>query len=210
MNDEQRTGLIAAPTAYRPWFMVIISEFLPNPIGKDPIGESIELFNNGASAQNLTGWKIKDASGKAYVFNNTTLEPSAYVVLDYKTTKITLNNSDESLFLYDQTGKLVDRAEFSGSAAAGKSLVRQGNRFVFTSSPTPGKANIFEADKTSQANNSQLQKLETKPTPESNSYLLGNSSQFNFGNIFIGVALSLTLAILFVVVYNKLGLSEDI
>jgi hypothetical protein len=131
--------------------MVFINEFLPNPIGKDTEGEWVELFNNTQGTINLAGWQIKDASGKTFAFKNQQIGPSGYLVVNYKTTKIALNNNGETLFLYDQKGNLVDKAEYAGTAPEGKSLARQDKQFIFVAEPTPGKANIFKENASLQS-----------------------------------------------------------
>ena len=98
---------------------MIIQEFLPNPVGKDNDGEYIKLFNDGREAVNLSGWKIKDASGKTYSLNGKSIIGQGELILDYAATKISLNNNGETLFLYDSSGKLVDEVGYSGSAAEG-------------------------------------------------------------------------------------------
>jgi hypothetical protein len=127
---------------------MIISEFLPNPVGKDTDGEWIEFFNGGISLVDLRGWSVKDASGKTFKFiKETPVEPGGYFKLDYSQSKISINNSGEKFFLYDSSGKLADKAEYSGSAPEGSSLARRGDLFVFTESPTPSSVNIFSAKK---------------------------------------------------------------
>ena len=98
---------------------MIIQEFLPNPIGKDNDGEYIKLFNDGREAVNLSGWKIKDASGKIYLLNGKNIIGQGKLILDYATTKISLNNNGETLFLYDSSGELIDEVGYIGSAAEG-------------------------------------------------------------------------------------------
>ncbi len=130
--------------------MVLISEFLPNPAGKDADGEWIELFNAGAEPADLNGWFLKDASGKSFSLSGHRIAPADYLVLDSKTTKIGLNNGGETLLLY-QGSDLKDKAEFGGTAGEGMSVSRKigenglGGEAVFSSSPTPGRKNIFDA-----------------------------------------------------------------
>lgn len=191
--------------------MVFINEFLPNPIGKDPTGEWIELFNNGSETVDLAGWKLKDASGKAFNFANLSIGSNEYLIFDYKTTKISLNNSDESLFLYDNNGSLVDRAEFSGSAGAGKSLIQQGSQSVFTDRPTPGKPNVFEGEKLSELAQygNQNSRLEARSLTDSGSSFWGDKPQVNLSGLLIGLSASLILAIFFVIIYKKLDSFAD-
>jgi len=78
--------------------MVLIKEFFPNPAGKDTEGEWIKLFNNGDAGVDLAGWQIKDASGKAFIFSagadaNNIISAGGTLTLDYKITKISINNN---------------------------------------------------------------------------------------------------------------------
>ena len=118
-----------------------ISEFLPNPVGKDTVGEFIEVWNDGQSAVNLSGFVIKDKSGKLFRLSGE-LDPGDFKAIFYRESKLTLNNSDEALFLYDTAGRLVDTAEFAGSAIEGMSFARVGGVFAASAKPTPGEANI--------------------------------------------------------------------
>jgi hypothetical protein len=97
-----------------------IDSFLPNPIGKDTDGEWIKLFNDGNETINLAGWRLKDASGKTFIFKEQKIKAGEYLVLDYKTTKISLNNDGETLFLYNKNGDLVSQAGYDGVAEEGK------------------------------------------------------------------------------------------
>ncbi len=186
---------------------MIISEFLPNPAGKDADGEFIELFNNGGEPINLGSWKLKDASGKVFAFANQKIGAEEYLVLDYKTSKIPLNNNGEALFLYDNHGNLVDRAEYSGTAEAGKPLIRKDNRFVFTDKPTPGKANIFGAAEAENSASALPKNYESKSLGDgTNSASLINNNGFGVGNLAIGLVLALILSIVFAMIYRKINL----
>jgi hypothetical protein len=181
---------------------MFINEFLPNPIGKDTEGEWIELFNGGENAVNLNGWQIKDASGKTFFFKNK-IDPGEYLVFDYKTTKISLNNNTETLFLYDPKGNLIDKAEFAGAAPEGKSLIRQNGQFIFTDEPTPGKANKINSIATQKENlvsQDTFAKVSTGPLDRTN---------INLTNLFIGPCLALVLAFVFVFIIKKLNLLSE-
>jgi hypothetical protein len=184
--------------------MIIINEFLPNPVGKDADGEWIELFNNDLKPINLGNWKIKDASGKTFIFKgqflNKTISSGEYLILNYKTTKISLNNDAETLFLYDSGGNLVDKAEFSGSVPEGKSFGRSAGKFILTEKPTPASANIFE----------KLKPVSTASDFSSNNNLIANiGSPVNFSGIFMGFFICLALALLFIFISKKMELFSD-
>lgn len=120
--------------------MVLINEWLPNPIGSDADGEWIELWNGGEAAVNLRGWSLKTASGKKFVLGNREIGENDYLLLRRSESKLTLKNQDGAVILYDEAGRLAHEASFLGSAPEGKSISRVGEDFIF-SEPTPGKAN---------------------------------------------------------------------
>ncbi len=182
---------------------MVINEFLPNPVSKDADGEWIELFNNDSKPVNLGDGKIKDASTKTFIFKgqflSKTVSSGEYLILDYKTTKISLNNDAETLFLYDSSGNLVDKAEFSGGVPEGKSFGRSAGKFILTEKPTPGSANIFESPKSNSAT-----------SDFSSSNLIANiGSPVNFPGIFIGFFVSLALALLFIFISKKMELFSE-
>lgn len=96
---------------------MLIQEFLPNPIGKDTDGEYILLFNDSASAVSLDGWSLKDASGKVFKLSGK-LAANQPIKLDYATTKISLNNTEETIYLIDPAGKEIDQLT-SGNLSEG-------------------------------------------------------------------------------------------
>lgn len=179
---------------------MVINEFFPNPVGKDTDGEFIELFNNSQNEVSLAGWKIKDASGKTFILNQK-IPSGGYLVLNYKTTKISLNNDAETIFLYDSAGKLIDKVGFSGGSIEGKSYSRNvNNQFIFTS-PSPGKANVFENSI------SGLAAANANITLNSNSVINKNSLVLN--NLLIGFILAMILSFLSVILIKKLNLFSD-
>jgi len=103
---------------------MIIKEFLPNPVGSDKDGEYIKIFNDSDKAVNLAGWKISDAAKKTFSLSGT-LNPKEELVLPYTQTKISLNNSDETIFLTDSKGVLVDKLGYTGVAEEGKVVLHQ-------------------------------------------------------------------------------------
>jgi hypothetical protein len=124
--------------------MVYINEWLPNPAGTDATGEWVEFFNGGNVPVSLSGWTLQAGSKKVNLSG--TIGAGEYVVFKRTSTKLTLRNTDEKLFLYDASGRLVDESAFLGSATDGKSFSRidyNGNNvqhFVW-SDPTPGAQN---------------------------------------------------------------------
>lgn len=123
---------------------MIISEFLPNPEGNDALGEFVELENNDSEQISLLGYVLSDKSGKK-VWLSGSMQPGERRAFFRASSKLTLNNSDETIFLFGPDGQLIDSAEFFGAAAEGVSFVR-GERGVFIpgAKPTPGEVNLLE------------------------------------------------------------------
>ncbi|HNV97347.1 MAG TPA: lamin tail domain-containing protein [bacterium] len=96
---------------------IIINEFLPNPEGSDNT-EWIELKNISDNTINLENFYIKDASGKKYVFSlsdfdNLNLEGEDFFTIDYSVSDITLNNSSDSLYLFDKNDNKIFEISYS-------------------------------------------------------------------------------------------------
>jgi len=103
---------------------MIIKEFLPNPIGADKDGEYIKILNDADVAVNLSGWKISDASGKTFNLSGI-VKPKEEIKLLYSQTKIPLNNTGESVFLFNSKGILVDELSYTGTAEEGRVILKQ-------------------------------------------------------------------------------------
>ncbi len=126
--------------------MIFINEWLPNPVGVDTKGEFIELFNNGKTPIDLTGWSLIIKNGKHFLLSGHYLSAGSYLILPRAETKLTLKNADEQLSLYSANGTLIDQSNFSGAAPDGQSFNRinygsdESQHFAF-GVLTPGRAN---------------------------------------------------------------------
>ena len=116
--------------------MVFFYEVLPNPVGKDTGAEWIKLYNPTDEPINLSGWQIKDASAKTFIFKEKEITPNGFLTLSSEETKIILNNSGDSLFLYDQNNQLIDKASYDVSVAERDILHREGNSFILDQAQT--------------------------------------------------------------------------
>ncbi|MDD5431310.1 MAG: lamin tail domain-containing protein [Candidatus Pacebacteria bacterium] len=105
---------------------MIVKEFLPNPVGSDKEGEYIKIFNDGDKAVILNGWQLKDASGKTHKLSGT-LDAGREMSLLYSQTKIALNNNGETIYLYDNAGKLTDELGYTGMAEEGQLVKHMAN-----------------------------------------------------------------------------------
>lgn len=116
---------------------IVLNEFLPAPhptanglnFGNDasnmPLGEWIELYNMGTTSVDVNGWYMTDASGGVgnthAIINITNIAPANTVIppggwLVVYLNKPSLNNTDDSIFLYTSTSSgsvLVDTVSYT-------------------------------------------------------------------------------------------------
>ncbi len=127
---------------------VVLNEFLPNPDGVEygfdfgqdsddiPQGEWVELYNNDAKSHNLSGWYIRDNSNasdhKILITGlNTSHATSTISGKDWLVVyinKALLNNTSDTVRLFNQHDRLVDSHSYVG------------NEFCDLE-PTPGEEN---------------------------------------------------------------------
>ncbi len=124
--------------------MIQISEWLPNPAGRDaPQNEWVELYNSGGAAVNLSGWKLRTANGKTGALSGV-IQPGEYKVFTGAVTGLRLRNTDEKLTLINPAGQTMDESSYIGQAADGQSVNHEG-QISFWAAPTPGAANVSRA-----------------------------------------------------------------
>ncbi len=103
---------------------IVIKEFLADPTGPDTGAEYITLINTGDVVASLSGWSVRDKSGKSFNLSGYELPVGKQLRLFSSATKITLNNSDESVTLVDASGKVVDELALVGKATSGQPTMR--------------------------------------------------------------------------------------
>ncbi len=107
-------------------------ELYPNTTGNDKEEEFITVKNTGNTAMTLTGWMLKDASGKTYVFESATLAPNAMLKISAAQSGIALNNNKETVELFAPDQQLVDTITYE-KTIQGDTLIRSGNTWSWSS-----------------------------------------------------------------------------
>ena len=169
--------------------MVLINEWLPNPIGSDSSGEWIEILNSGGDKVNLSSLYLQNKKGQKY-FLKGELEEGGFLVLARKETRIVLTNQGEKISLYDAKNNLVHESGFLGEAPEGKSFSKASDHFVFLD-PTPGFPNGKEISLTAAA-------VYPIGTP-----LNVNLRAIDFWLMMLGAAVFLTALIIFILKSNE-------
>ncbi|MEK7627020.1 MAG: lamin tail domain-containing protein [Patescibacteria group bacterium] len=160
-SDEARAEIISGG--------IKISEFLPDPDGKDEEGEWIEIFNSSDYLADLGGWQLDDMAdggSKPWIFpEKTFISPKSYLVISRDISGIALNNDKDTARLIYPNGIVADEIVYEKSKE-GDSGVLMGGSFFWSKFPTPGATNILEAEVTKS--------LGAKPM---NSYFVENFSE---------------------------------
>jgi hypothetical protein len=100
----------------QPEATIRFNEILPNPKEDEEKNEYIELYNFGESSVDMSFWKIVDESLQEYIFpQNTLLSAGEYKVLSREEFLFALNNTKESLSLFDASGYPIDAVSWESS-----------------------------------------------------------------------------------------------
>ena len=125
---------------------LIISEFIPNPEGSDD-HEWIELYNNSDQDINLLGWQVDDQDGgsKPYIIQEELIIlANSFLLIPREQSKITLNNSEDSVRLLTPLGEVWQEVEYQGISEGQSQAWDFINQEWFVSDAiTPAETNIF-------------------------------------------------------------------
>lgn len=97
------------------WENIFISSVLPNT-SNDTLDEYIELTNYWVSDIYLSWFSIKDKSQKIYIFDNQVIHSQESKKFYRPETMILLNNTDEELWLYDNSWVEIDYFSYTTSS----------------------------------------------------------------------------------------------
>ncbi|MBU0981579.1 lamin tail domain-containing protein [Patescibacteria group bacterium] len=168
-TEETPQTTLTTPELY-PTF----SEALPNPEGSDSTDEWIELFNPYDSILILDGLKLDDAEGGSTAHPlNGTLEPESFLLLWVEDSKLTLNNTTDSIRLLGAQNEVLWEIPYE-NPKEGESLANFGDYIDWTTSPTPGDENIVtiaeeESTESENSNGNLSENIEISevfPNPE--------------------------------------------
>ena len=132
---------------------IIFTEILPSPEGPDAEEEWIEIFNKNGYPVDLSGWHISDTVGvtNSYTFpEGLKIEGGGFLVFLREETKITLNNSGDSLKIVSPDNKVTDSIAYE-KAPCGKSYSLIGPSWEWGDVLTPGNLNISKEPPLSEA-----------------------------------------------------------
>ncbi|MFH1461189.1 MAG: lamin tail domain-containing protein, partial [Patescibacteria group bacterium] len=170
---------------------IIITEFMPDPEGKDEENEWIEIYNQSEQIANLTNWQLDDqASGSPpFIFPaNSLIGPKQFLVLLRPITRIALNNDNDQVRLICPDDSVVSEVSYLSENQEGLSVAFDGLDYFWTKIPTPGAPNIISSIELKNSeenlirNNPQPINQETQNPPEvlaNNDYLTQTQASVN-------------------------------
>lgn len=122
---------------------IYINEIYPNPDASqsENLDEYIELHNPNNFTVDLSGWLIKDSSGKTYIIKDQSIEAFGYAVFYSAQTSIALNNNGDVVELYSPTSELKDQTQDYVNAKEGLSWGLVDGAWAWNNSSTPGYTN---------------------------------------------------------------------
>lgn len=124
-----------------------INEVFPNPAAKGEDNEYIEIYNFGDKNIDLTGFILKDATRSGgYVFPaETEIKPGEFLLIYKSVSKISLNNTEEQIYLLDDNENQIDFLEyFKTKEESSFGFDEVENTFRWSKNLTPGAKNIFD------------------------------------------------------------------
>ncbi len=122
---------------------VTISEFIPN--SANGANEWIELMNSANYTVDISGWGLGTKKEKPTFLlpNNTFLPHNGYLVFSNNITKISLNNTKGSLYLFYPNGQVAGEVTYENPKQGFSAASRNGTQFYWTKEQTPGMKNVF-------------------------------------------------------------------
>lgn len=142
-----------------------LNELFPNPASPqtDSVDEFIEIYNPNAFSVDLSGWKLRDESGEEFIIKGKTIEPYSRLAVFVTESKITLNNSGDSMQLVDPNGQVSDESMNYGVAEEGLSWSYISGVWQWAVSATPGAVNsAMYVDTDPSATVASIKKATTK------------------------------------------------
>lgn len=142
-----------ASSANQTYPALLISELLPNPKSPqtDAEHEYVEIYNPNDEAVNLANYVIVSGlqDNHKYTIKEGSIEPGAYMAFYNSSTHLTLSNSEGHAKLLAPNGTQIDATGNYAKAPDGQAWIYAGGKWQWTTTPTPGKSNVFIASTTS-------------------------------------------------------------
>ena len=142
-----------------------ITELLPDPTSPqiDSKDEFIELYNAGSTEARLIGWSFTDGKHTSKL-DAVTIPAGGYVAVFSRDSKLSLNNSGDSIQLKNPAGTVVFNAPNYGKAKPGASFGVTDSGWGWLERPTPGGVNAALSSDQAEENSKTSSKAKATTT----------------------------------------------
>ncbi len=125
-----------------------VTEILPNPVGtgNDATDEFIELYNPNTVTFDLSGFGLQAGTTALHSFTfpaGAALPGQSFTAFYSAATGLSLSNSGGQVKLLDPSGNSISATDVYGTAVDGQTWDLANAKWYWTTSPTPGAANII-------------------------------------------------------------------
>ncbi len=115
-SDDDLEGSMPFEISYTPTGVApVVLESTPDHIYVSEVvtapttSESVTLYNPTNTAIQLSGWTLGDKNNqRAYRFPKTTIFPTSHLIIPHSSLTFQINNRDEIIYLFDDSGNMVD------------------------------------------------------------------------------------------------------
>lgn len=173
LNDQQAQDQLEVVVWPRG---IVVSEFLPNPVGPDQAEEWIELANQSSQTIDLGGLILDDEEGGSRPFTippGTFIFPHKFLVFPRSITGLALNNDADQVRLLTEDQELISAVRYQAVKEGEVVALDPSGQYKISSKPTPGFANVVNPDASLLAT---LPSLAQEPHQQSQRGLAGFSA----------------------------------
>ncbi|HTB49257.1 MAG TPA: lamin tail domain-containing protein [Verrucomicrobiae bacterium] len=147
-DDQATSNVIGLPLSDIGLMAPEITEVLPNPdgTGNDASDEFIELYNPNTVSFDLGGFGLQVGTTTLHSFtfpNGTSLPARSFTAFYSADTHLSLSNTGGQAKLLDPFGTAVATSDVYSTAKDGQSWDLANGKWYWTTSPTPGAANVI-------------------------------------------------------------------
>jgi hypothetical protein len=126
-----------------------ITEILPNPngTGNDGTDEFIELYNSNNISFDLSGFSLQTGTTSLHNFTflpGTSLPAQSFTTFSSSVTGLSLSNSGGQVKLLDPFGNSISATDVYSTAKDGETWALANGKWYWTTSATPGAANVIK------------------------------------------------------------------
>ncbi len=126
-----------------------LTEVFPDPASPltDASDEFVEIYNPNADPVDMGGYELRTGSnlGNSVTLASAVIPPGGYGAVKSDDTTLTLSNEGSNVQLLDPSGVQLDLIAY-GTAKTGQSWMLDDGSWVWTTTTTPGSANVLTID----------------------------------------------------------------